>query len=97
MTSRLVTIAATVTLAATPVLAQTPPALRDMVGARAGQAEGEIQRRGYQSTDRSEVVGDGRLSYWRRGNECVAIMTQDGRYASINQAGRSECGGDSSS
>jgi hypothetical protein len=97
MTSRLVTIAATITLAATPVLAQTPPALRDMVGARAGQAEGEIQRRGYQSTDRSEVVGDGRLSYWRRGNECVAIMTQDGRYTSINQAGRSECGGDSSS
>lgn len=77
--------------------AQTPPRLSDMVGARAGQAEGELQRRGYQSTDRSEVVGDGRMTYWRRGDECVSIMTRDGRYDSINQAGRSECGGGSNS
>ena len=75
-----------------PALAQTPGRLSDLVGARAGQSEGELGRRGYQATDRSEVVGDGRLTYWRRGDECVAIMTRDGRYASINQAGRSECG-----
>lgn len=81
--------------AAAPALAQTPSSLRDLVDARAGQAEGELQRRGYEATDRSEVVGDGRLTYWRRGDECVAIMTRDGRYASINQAGRSECGGGS--
>lgn len=67
--------------------AQTPPRLSDMVGARAGQAEGELQRRGYQATNRSEVVGDGRMTYWRRGDECVSIMTRDGRYDSINQAG----------
>ena len=77
---------------ALPAAAQTPSALRDMVGARAGQAEGELSRRGYQATDRSEVVGDGRMTYWRNGNDCVAIVTRDGRYASINQAGRSECG-----
>ena len=75
------------------VLAQTPSRLSDLVGARAGQAEGELGRRGYQVTDRSEVVGDGRMTYWRRGDDCVAIMTRDGRYASINQAGRTECGG----
>ncbi len=79
--------------AAAPVFAQTPGRLSDLVGARAGQSEGELGRRGYQATDRSEVVGDGRLTYWRRGDECVAILTRDGRYASINQAGRSECGG----
>jgi len=79
--------------AVSPALAQTPGRLSDLVGARAGQSEGELARRGYQATDRSEVVGDGRLTYWRRGDECVAIMTRDGRYASINQAGRSECGG----
>ena len=73
-------------------LAQTPGRLSDLVGARAGQSEGELQRRGYEATDRSEVVGDGRMTYWRRGEECVSIMTRDGRYASINQAGRSECG-----
>jgi hypothetical protein len=77
---------------ALPAAAQTPSALRDLVGARAGQAEGELNRRGYQATDRSEVVGDGRMTYWRNGNDCVSIMTRDGRYASINQAGRSECG-----
>jgi len=76
-----------------PAYAQTPSSLSDMVGARAGQAEAELQRRGYQATDRSEVVGGGRMTYWRRGDDCVAIMTNDGRYASINQAGRSECGG----
>jgi len=78
--------------AAAPTWAQTPGALSDLVNARAGQAEGELQRRGYQATDRSEVVGDGRLTWWRKGDDCVAIMTRDGRYASINRAGRSECG-----
>ncbi|MFJ6023779.1 hypothetical protein ACIQC9_04165 [Brevundimonas sp. NPDC092305] len=78
---------------ACPTAAQTPGRLSDLVGARAGQAEGELGRRGYEATNRSEVVGDGRMTYWRRGDECVSIMTRDGRYASINQAGRSECGG----
>ncbi|MFS0709941.1 hypothetical protein [Brevundimonas phoenicis] len=76
-----------------PAFAQTPGRLSDLVGARAGQAESELGRRGYEVTDRSEVVGDGRMTYWRRGDECIAIMTRDGRYQSINQAGRTECGG----
>lgn len=97
MTSRLIKVALAFTLAATPVLAQTPSRLSDLVGARAGQSEGELQRRGYQATDRSEVVGDGRMTYWRRGDDCVSIMTRNGRYESINQAGRDECGGRSSS
>ncbi|MEN5362703.1 hypothetical protein [Brevundimonas intermedia] len=95
--SHLIKAALVFSLAATPVLAQTPSRLNDLVGARAGQSEAELQRRGYQATDRGEVVGDGRLSYWRRGDECVSIMTRDGRYESINQAGRDECGGRSSS
>lgn len=87
-------LSAALTLASvTPGVAQTPGRLSDLVGARAGQAEGQLTQRGYQATDRSEVVGDGRLTYWRRGDECVAIMTREGRYQSINQAGRSECGG----
>lgn len=97
--SRLLTTgvaALTLSTAALSATAQTPSSLRDLVDARAGQAEGELQRRGYEATDRSELVSDGRLTYWRRGDECVAIMTRDGRYASINQAGRSECGGGSS-
>lgn len=90
-----ITLALSALIAATApaaALAQTPSRLSDLVGARAGQSEGELGRRGYQATDRSEVVGDGRMTYWRRGDDCVAIMTRDGRYASINQAGASECG-----
>lgn len=94
---RLLSIATISALVANPVMAQTPQALTDLVGARAGQAEAEVQRRGYQATDRSETVGDGRMTYWRRGNDCVSILTRDGRYESINQASRSECGGGSSS
>lgn len=99
MPSRFLTVGvAAVTLcAALPAVAQTPSALSDLVDARAGQAEAELNRRGYQATDRSEVVAGGRLTYWRRGDECVAIMTRDGRYASINQAGRGECGSGRSS
>lgn len=99
MSSRLLTagVAAVTLCAALPASAQTPPSLRDMVGARGGQAEAELNRRGYQATDRSEVVAGGRLTYWRRGDECVSILTRDGRYASINQAGRSECGSGGSS
>lgn len=99
MSSRLLTVgvAAATLCAALPVAAQTPPSLADMVDARAGQAEAELNRRGYQATDRSEVMAGGRLTYWRRGDECVAILTRDGRYASINQAGRSECGSGGSS
>lgn len=92
--SFVVTVSGVLLLASVvPARAQTPGRLSDLVGARAGQSEGELGRRGYQATDRSEIVGDGRMTYWRRGDECVAIMTRDGRYASINQAGRSECGG----
>ncbi|CAL1690557.1 hypothetical protein MMB232_00685 [Brevundimonas subvibrioides] len=94
---RLLSIASALALSAGPVLAQTPPALSDLVGSRAGQAEAELQRRGYQATDRSETMGNGRMTYWRRGNDCVSILTRDGRYDSINQAGRAECGGGSSS
>ena len=92
---RVVVWASSFLIAATAVTsaqAQTPPSLSDMVGARAGQAEGELQRRGYSAVDRSEDIGDGRMTYWRRGDDCVSILTRDGRYASINQAGRSECG-----
>lgn len=94
---RLLSIATGMALVAGPVLAQTPQSLSDLVGARAGQADAEVQRRGYQATDRSETFGDGRMTYWRRGNDCVSIMTRNGRYDSINQAGRAECGGGGSS
>ena len=84
--------AAALLAAALPVAAQTPPDLRDLVGARAGQAEGAVQSRGYAFV-RTEEGGSAKWSYWRRGDDCVQITTRDGRYASIDRADRDQCGG----
>jgi len=62
----------------------TPRALADLVGARAGQAEAELQRRGY--TYRSgEQLPNGIGTFWTEGNsgQCVEIITADGRYEEI--------------
>lgn len=75
-----------------PAYAQTPPDLRDLVGARAGQAEGAVQSRGYQFV-RTQEGGDSKWSYWRRGNDCVQITTTDGRYAAIDRMNRNLCDG----
>lgn len=78
---------------ALPAFAQdTPYDLRDMVNARAGQAEGELQRRGYTYV-RGES-GSGRAwAYWwsveRR--QCVSIATANGRFASIITTPPADC------
>ena len=82
--------AAALLTASVPVSAQTPPDLRDLVGARAGQAEGEVQRRGYTFV-RTQEGSDTKWSYWRRGDDCVQITTTDGRYASIDRMDRNLC------
>ncbi|WP_312781531.1 hypothetical protein [Brevundimonas sp.] len=84
--------AAALLTASVPVSAQTPPDLRDLVAARAGQAEGEVQRRGYTFV-RTQEGADTKWSYWRRGNDCVQITTTDGRYASIDRMDRNLCDG----
>lgn len=84
--------AAALLAASVPASAQTPPDLRDLVGARAGQAEGTVQSRGYAFV-RTQEGGDSKWSYWRRGNDCVQITTTDGRYASIDRMDRNLCDG----
>jgi len=95
---RHLTLLATAALASTgaaslPAMAQdTPYDLRDMVNARAGQAEAELQRRGYTQV-RGEGGSDRSWAYWwsdeRR--QCVSIATQNGRYASIITAPSADC------
>ncbi len=67
--------------------------LDDMVGARAGQAEGELQRRGYRNVG-AEKGDDRSYTYWwnedRR--QCVSIATMDGRYASVTPSTPPDCG-----
>lgn len=67
--------------------------LEDLIGARAGQAEAEVQRRGY-SNVRGEKGDDRSYTYWwdadRR--QCVTIATMNGRYNSITATNAPDCG-----
>ncbi|AYJ85459.1 hypothetical protein D3Y57_02735 (plasmid) [Sphingomonas paeninsulae] len=67
--------------------------LEDMVGARAGQAEGELQRRGYVSV-RSEPGDDRSYAYWWNASkrQCVTISTMNGRYDAITATPGADCG-----
>lgn len=71
----------------------TAPDLADLVGARAGQAEGELRRRGYQYAQGSSA-GDARYAAWYNASarRCVMIRTEDGRYQSIVQTSPLDCG-----
>ncbi|RST32107.1 hypothetical protein HMF7854_03930 [Sphingomonas ginkgonis] len=66
--------------------------LEDMVGARAGQAELELQRRGYRNTG-GEQGDDRSYTFWWNADrrQCVTIATMDGRYASITASPPPDC------
>jgi hypothetical protein len=74
--------------AAQPVPGQTPAALNDFVGARAGQAEDNLVRRGYVLRKTQ-----GLTSYWEETatGGCVSILTNDGRYQSLIYVTSSAC------
>ena len=62
--------------------------LSDFVGARAGQAEGGLQARGYEL-----IRSEGLTSYWfnRTTGSCAAITTADGRYSNITMLPAEDC------
>jgi hypothetical protein len=66
------------------LISKVPPALKDLVGARAGQAEGDLVERGY--TYRNTVTFEGGKSAYYVENKtgyCVEVGTVDGRFSSI--------------
>jgi hypothetical protein len=71
----------------------TAPDLADLVGAKAGQAEGQLESRGYAYKSGS-TSGDSKYSNWynRSTGRCVTIRTEQGRYQSIVHAPPSDCG-----
>lgn len=77
--------------AAQPDAGTTVSRLRDLVGARAGQAENTIRQRGYRFVKTDPPGGDAVYSYWLEGrtNYCVTIRTEQGRYQSIAYTGSS--------
>jgi hypothetical protein len=72
---------------------ETASDLADLVGAKAGQAEGELERRGY-SYATGSTSGSAKYSSWynRSTGRCVMIRTEEGRYQSIVQTSPTDCG-----
>lgn len=72
---------------------ETAPDLADLVGAKGGQAEGELERRGYVYT-KGSTSGNAKYSSWWNASkgQCVMIRTEEGRYQSIVQAPPFDCG-----
>ena len=79
--------------AANYIAGETAPDLADLVGAKGGQAEGELQRRGYTYATGS-TSGNAKYSSWYNHStgRCVMIRTEEGRYQSIVQASPLDCG-----
>jgi hypothetical protein len=82
------------TLAASGAAVAQPAGLRDLVGARGGGGEIQMRQRGY-AWARTDDARGAKLSYWRRGDDCVRITTRDGRYQRIEAMEKRDCGGDS--
>ncbi len=72
--------------------AQTPNDLRDMVGARAGQAENGLSQRGYRYIW-TQSGRDRQWAYWWNANTrtCVSIAAVEGRFDSITTSPASDC------
>lgn len=66
--------------------------LHDLVGARAGQAESELEGRGYSHVG-AEQSGDAVYGYWREAssNRCVSVRTAQGRYDAIVYVPDADC------
>lgn len=82
----------TALFSAMPALAQST-GLEDMVGARAGQAENELARRGYVNTGASQGDDRSYTNWWSADRrQCVTIATMNGLYASVQPTTAPDCG-----
>lgn len=73
--------------AGTPV-----PSLQDLVGARGGDGEMALQKRGYTLVGGGKSGGDA-YTYWRENEngQCVVVRTNNGRYATIAYSTDFDC------
>lgn len=85
-------VAATACLAV-PAHADGADDLQDLVGARGGQAEMSLQRRGYEHVE-THQAGNVLAAHWwnEEADDCVLVRTYDGRYQSITDASDQDCG-----
>ncbi len=93
-------VASAMAIVATPLFSTALPksagaqstGLDDMVGARAGQSEGELQRRGYVNTGGSKSDDRSYTNWWNAARrQCVTIATMNGRFDSITPTTAPDC------
>lgn len=84
--------AAALSLSVSPVAAKAGDGLQDLVGARAGQAEGTLSARGWAYVTGSKTDSEAHGFWWNASSkDCVKITTRDGRYAAIDGAKAGDC------
>lgn len=87
-----IAIVLTGVLAVQQARAQTPTDLADLVGARGAGGETQMQARGYQQVRATRVRDQSWTLWWSDVQRaCVAIATDDGRYASISRIPEQNC------
>ncbi|HWV60382.1 MAG TPA: hypothetical protein VN034_06995, partial [Sphingopyxis sp.] len=73
----------------TPAAAKPPSDVADLPGSRAAGAETAMESRGYEMVKTS----GGAQYWWNSGTKtCVSVVVSNGRYASVDKAGSSNCG-----
>lgn len=79
-------------IAPVAAMAKSASSLSDLVGAKAGQAEGDLESRGWTMIT-GHKSSNAVYNYWwsRDRKECVMVTTRDGRYASITDASAGDC------
>ena len=91
---RVLMMIAAVLVAGGAVAQDRVPSLQDLIGARGGDGEYQLQQRGYNFV-KTEKSGDSAYSYWQESEngQCIVVRTTEGRYASIVYAPASDCQG----
>ena len=88
-------VAVSLAVSGMPAVAQSqaPTELADLLGARGGDGEFQMQSRGY-TLHHTAQSATSVYSYWwsQGGNKCVRVRTEDGSYQQINSVGNNDCG-----
>jgi len=94
LTVRLVAATAITSMATTPVLAEKASQLVDINGARGGDAEYQLEQRGFAHVSTHKSDSGYINSYWwhERDKNCVTVEVYGGRVETINDAADQDCG-----
>lgn len=79
-------------LALSPALAKSASNMQDLVGARAGQAEGTFSQRGWTYVTGNKTDYESHGYWWNASRkDCIKVTTRDGRYSAIADASAGDC------